>query len=341
MRNKVSLAMACFVFSGLLVGLGSPVRAACPSPSFAGIDGVCLIKQPINSCAGFPIKITKTGSYKLFSNLTVSCPNKDAIDVAPSDGGPVVELATVDLNGFSIIGPGSGAGIGINAFAATSLVVHNGGIAAMGAGIVAKDCKVEEVHLLLNVGTAIDCDDGVILNDTVAANGGDGISVFDGVVQGNKVLANQFEGIFAFAGLVQNNTVIDNGGGIFSPNGSPGIDVMNATVTENNVFVNGGDGIDVGGGGSKVGENSVVGNSGDGIDVESFVTGVNVIGNTADDNGGFGIRFFDATSAFTSNVVHNNGDSGACSATPTCNGEVCGGTSPIFASSNVCNGLPG
>ncbi len=135
MRNKIGLAMACFLFTGLLVGLVGPALA---------VDGVTLLTQPPNSCTGFPLKLTKTGSYRLASNLRVTCTGKDAIDAAPTDPGPALKLVTIDLNGFSIIGPGSGTGTGIQASTATSLVVHNGGVAAMGNGIIANDCKVEE-----------------------------------------------------------------------------------------------------------------------------------------------------------------------------------------------------
>src|ERR1700760_2943950 len=76
------------------------------SSSVYAVDGVVLIDQshalagnitPGDS-PGFPVTISQPGSYRLTGNLTVPDANTTAIQIT-ADG------VTIDLNGFSIIGP--------------------------------------------------------------------------------------------------------------------------------------------------------------------------------------------------------------------------------------------
>jgi hypothetical protein len=75
-----------------------------PAGSVFASDGVTLIKQTPTTV--FPIEITAPGSYRLASDLKVTSLSADAIDIRADD-------VTLDLNGFSIIGPGAGSGVGI------------------------------------------------------------------------------------------------------------------------------------------------------------------------------------------------------------------------------------
>src|SRR5215472_14139869 len=69
-------------------------------------DGVVLINQSTitNGLPGcptgghFPIMICQSGSYRLSGNLTISDANADGIDINSDN-------VTLDLNGFSILGP--------------------------------------------------------------------------------------------------------------------------------------------------------------------------------------------------------------------------------------------
>ena len=79
--------------------------AVLAAPTY-GTDGVVLINQAVvlngnvtpESAPGFPVTISVPGSYRLSSNLTVPDADTKAISVEADD-------VTIDLNGFSIIGP--------------------------------------------------------------------------------------------------------------------------------------------------------------------------------------------------------------------------------------------
>jgi hypothetical protein len=100
----------------------------------------------------FPIKITP-GSYRLASDLTVASPTADAIDIT-------VDNVTLDLNGFSTIGPGTESAtgsIGINGSRASGVTVTNGTVTAMArAGVfLGSNARVEGVRALGNGPNAI------------------------------------------------------------------------------------------------------------------------------------------------------------------------------------------
>src|SRR5438093_8400021 len=81
------------------------ILVAAAVPVYA-LDGVVLINQNAalagnvtpGDTPGFPVTISVTGSYKLSGNLTVPDANTTAILINADD-------VTIDLNGFSIIGP--------------------------------------------------------------------------------------------------------------------------------------------------------------------------------------------------------------------------------------------
>src|SRR5947199_6672479 len=70
------------------------------------VDGVVLIDQnralaggvTPGDAPGFPVTISLAGSYRLSGNLTVPNANTTAISITSDN-------VTIDLNGFSIIGP--------------------------------------------------------------------------------------------------------------------------------------------------------------------------------------------------------------------------------------------
>jgi hypothetical protein len=91
---------------------------------------VLIDQATVMTSGGFPYKITEPGSYRLKGNLVVTAADITAINIDASN-------VTIDLNGFSIVGPGSSVGLyGIADLSAnTAIAVHNGTIAGFSYGI--------------------------------------------------------------------------------------------------------------------------------------------------------------------------------------------------------------
>jgi hypothetical protein len=105
--KKEKLSMSRFKTCGLTIVLAF-------APAALAVDGTVLINQSTitNGLTGcptgghFPIVICQPGSYRLSGNLTVPDANTTAIQITAND-------VAIDLNGFSISGPGTkGSGIG-------------------------------------------------------------------------------------------------------------------------------------------------------------------------------------------------------------------------------------
>ena len=225
--------------------------------------------------SGFPVTIDSPGSYRLVSNLTVPDGNTTAIEIDSNN-------VTIDLNGFSIIGPvSSGLGRGINStsYAGDNVTIINGSIIGVGNfGIFVRDnCRIENVHAISNglvgISTGAEC-----------------------TIKGNIVANNDNSGIIAGSG----STVSYN---IAEQNGSRGIDCNNSVVTWNTAVNNVTDGFHLGGGGSTVINNTSINNGGHGFNVWGSST---IYGNTATGNGGNGIVDGDGTLAKGNSLVMNN-----------------------------------
>jgi Right handed beta helix region len=216
------------------------------------VDGVVLIDQnralagnvTPGDAPGFPVTITKAGSYRLSSDLIISDINQSAIEIDTPQG------VSIDLNGFSIRGvhnggprpcqavtPGKGIGTGVGN--SNNVDIRNGTIERMGCDgilLIGFNNIVQNVRVRNNGATGIQIT-GVIANNVVSENGAEGISTFDAVVTGNQVNGNDTHGIVIFQGVVSNNTVGNNTDlGLFVPGsgGNPGTRV----AYSNNVFSN-------------------------------------------------------------------------------------------------------
>ena len=118
---------------------------------------------------GFPVTISQSGVYRLTGNLSVPDNNTTAILITASS-------VTVDLNGFSIMGPVScsqdpvvcpepGKGIGIKSAAqpVQSVKVMNGTVRGMAAAIY-EDRAFEQMPILADALEDAGCEDATILN---------------------------------------------------------------------------------------------------------------------------------------------------------------------------------
>ncbi|CAB1057201.1 hypothetical protein D1BOALGB6SA_1940 [Olavius sp. associated proteobacterium Delta 1] len=158
---------------------------------------------------GFPVTIDSPGSYRLTSNLTVTDLSVDAIEIT-------AENVTLDLNGFAIIGPGSGDGTGVSAIELSNINVVNGSVLNMGLHGIELDIAayVDKVNALDNGADGIVTQGGSIITKTTAnRNGGTGINTGVGcTVTNSKANRNGDDGIRIDArGVVTNNTANVNG----------------------------------------------------------------------------------------------------------------------------------
>ncbi|MGH8203691.1 MAG: right-handed parallel beta-helix repeat-containing protein, partial [Steroidobacteraceae bacterium] len=186
------------VLSAFLLGSAGPVSAT---------DGQIVINQSKaqagnvtpGDAAGFPVTISRSGSYVLSGNLTVPR-DKSGIQIAADD-------VTLDLNGFRIKGSGSG-GNGIGPAPGPDLIppfpdgvtIRNGTIANFGIAINLHMSVRTVVHQV----RAFDNDFGISLGPVSVVSGsvasgnrfGFGIEVGGGtLVSGNSATHNAGSGL--------------------------------------------------------------------------------------------------------------------------------------------------
>lgn len=214
-------------------------------------DGMVLIDQrsamrgnvtPGDS-PGFPVTISQPGSYRLASNLVVPDTLTTAVQITADD-------VTLDLNGFSIIGPAecnattcntSGGGVGVHSgdfqigtVHARRVRVFNGHVRGMGfhgIRLMGPGSSAERITAHGNggpgfvvTGTVTNCVStqnatGMIVSSVrdsvVSENRQVGIFTFsgeNGVVTGNMVHANRQTGILANSNTVVSGNVANNNG---------------------------------------------------------------------------------------------------------------------------------
>lgn len=253
-----------------------------------GGDGVIEINQAKaeagevtpGDAEGFPVTISEPGSYRLTGNLAVPDANTTAIQVTAT-------TVTLDLNGFSIIGPITcsrfavptngcgppGTGIGIEA-GLNTVSVRNGVVEGMGGeGISASRAQIESV--------------------TAQFNRGDGFAVI-GTVKNCEARGNGRHG-FAGSGLLVSSTA--------EANGQHGIDWSTGMVENSIARLNGRDGIRLFQGTAR--GNLATSNFEDGIETTNDLNMTLLERNTVIFSKGFGLRLFGITT-YTGNVIMNN-----------------------------------
>ena len=220
--------------------------AALAAPPAIATDGVIEINQAkVVASGGFPFVINEAGSYRLTSNLDVTVAanplNTHAINV-------IAHRVTIDLNGFSIVGPSTctesptncpsvGDGDGIHALvggdSTSSITVKNGSIRGMGnygiyvegfgifqnlsithcagGGLVVSGA-VDQVQANVNGNSGIGVSSGSVSRSIAYRNKGTGITVANSVVTGNWSHENSVIGIYAASSVVRDNVSSSNTG---------------------------------------------------------------------------------------------------------------------------------
>lgn len=132
-----------------------------PGPTMKSLDQI----EPRTPVSG-PTNITDSGSYYLTENLPATG-STHAIRISG-------DHITVDLNGYTIFGDGSAAGI-IVTTSARDLRVLNGKVAGCTAGLdlsTASGCFLSGILATTNLGHGILCGDLTMLESCIAANNG-------------------------------------------------------------------------------------------------------------------------------------------------------------------------
>ena len=230
------------------------------APLAFAVDGTVLINQATSvnglpGCPhqGFPIVICQSGSYRLSGNLSVSDPALNGISIAS-------ENVTLDLNGFSIVGPVVCTGVPVSSCTSSSSIgitagsyftVANGTVRGFQEGVLTGNYShVDKVNALNNSFTGIEVGaDCSVTNSLASSNGYSGIIADSqsNVVTGNVAVNNHTFGIVG-----SSSTLIGN---VANGNGGNGFVSTNATLSGNTANNNGEYGMSV------VCPSSVVGNT--------------------------------------------------------------------------------
>ncbi|BCA53729.1 hypothetical protein W02_08690 [Nitrospira sp. KM1] len=150
--------------------------------------------------------IDQPGSYRLAANLTA-----EGTCLAVSADG-----VTIDLNGFAIVGNGSGTGIlGVQRGAGippARTAVSNGDISNFAQAINLSG-TVERLRVTSNA-SGILVGVGIVQDNIVQFNGSMGIQIASGIVSGNLLIRNGTAILVQEAGVIRNNQAVGNKIGI-------------------------------------------------------------------------------------------------------------------------------
>lgn len=210
------------------------VRSGCLALSVLGIFLVSGDVSAVGNNASvaeakFQLTVSEPGTYRLSEDVVVTDANTTAIEIN-------VDNVTIDMNGFSIRGPGTctpppvscaprGTGNGIHAVTRGNIVVKNGGIYGMGnVGIYLEtnSVHIDNMRLSGNSNGGIVVFGGVINNSVIVDNGGDGIAGLDILLQKSIIRGNEQFGFKAYAkSTYVNNTFIGNNNNAVQVNSHP------------------------------------------------------------------------------------------------------------------------
>ncbi len=217
-------------------------------PTAYAVDGVTLIDQSKalagnvtpGDAPGFPVTLSRAGSYRLSGNLTVSTADATAVLVTAAN-------VSLDLNGFTIAGPvtctltigptcsGQSAsedtGIGIDIAAGlgwAGIAVRNGQIRGLGGlGLRAGDetwgMRMDDLSLINNGRGGMVVNGAVVSRSLVMANDGPGVEGHSVLLTESQASNNNGHGISAMGA---------RGGNFFQSNHGSG---ANANVTQGTV----------------------------------------------------------------------------------------------------------
>ncbi len=196
--------------------------------------------QDISQPKSFPVVISKSGSYRLTSNLVVP-DGVDGIDINARD-------VTLDLNGFTVRGPqtctGGGAGLkcsgasGGSGIAATkrNVTVRNGNVQGFydfGVYLEDRGERLEDVTAAEN-GWGIDITEGIVSN-CISNSNSFGIGAPSAQVKGTTANYNQYDGFYV-SGSMTDSVAEGNGGYGFAGDVNYPKPLLSNSAAFNNVY---------------------------------------------------------------------------------------------------------
>jgi hypothetical protein len=215
------------MLGGLVAALAA--LAAVPAIAADGTKTINMAKVTAGGftpgdAPGFPLTISRPGSYTLAGNLNVPNGNTTAIEIT-------ADHVTLDLNGFAILGPADcsggnpcvnvGTGRGISTPSVRfNLTIRNGTIQGMGReGVYLQGDShlVEYLHVRSNgnhgvwLASSADLGGSIVQHCTVQRNGSVGIYASDGMIRHNVVNTNLYAGVGLGRGSAVQNLVTRNG----------------------------------------------------------------------------------------------------------------------------------
>jgi len=178
---------------------------------------------------GFPITITNAGSYQLTSNLISSSTTVNVIEINANN-------VTLDLNGFSIIGPKTCTGLGSTLVCNNSSMTANG-IASTNAltyNSIIKNGTIEGFSTGIDLGPTNSANGDVIKHVTLRQNGigyrapyslasdvsliknSTGFIAANSLIKDSYILGNKFVALVSTNSTCSNVYVTNDTGGVLS-----------------------------------------------------------------------------------------------------------------------------
>jgi len=222
MKSKDNIHLALWVFLCICI-IVIPISAY-------SLDGQVEIRQ--TPATRFPIVIDQPGNYRLTSNIRVSTPNVDGIQIMASD-------VSLDLDGYTLNGPGkSSKGTGIYASRIENIEIVNGKVRDFlcGISLCGPNHQVKDLSAGHNSSIGIKADLSTIINCTADSNGSSGIKANSCTIANCTANSNGFHGLEADSCTIINCSA--------KSNSADGVNAMNKCRLEKNTLnENGGYGL--------------------------------------------------------------------------------------------------